>query len=188
MNQERGICWPAIRTSFHGKMSDYEWLTKMGLCHKCRRNKVAPEKKFCFECLEKIRLLNAKNYDSEKAKVYQKRRREIYEQKKETGICVRCDGKATHGLYCYEHYIKERRRTKNRAEKAKSKRHCRGLLTEYRKNNNLCLWCGNPAIPGKNCCEKHSIMFSEAGKKAAARDKGVRDYWKMQKSKNSKII
>lgn len=63
-------------------MTDYEWLTKMGLCHKCRKNKVAPNRKFCFDCLDKIREENSKRYNPEYAKEYQKRRREIYQQKK----------------------------------------------------------------------------------------------------------
>ena len=52
-------------------MNDYEWLTQMGLCHKCRKEKCAPGKKYCFECLEIIREDNRKRYDQEKAKEYQ---------------------------------------------------------------------------------------------------------------------
>ena len=58
-----------------GNMTDYEWLTEMGLCHKCRKERTAPGKKFCFNCLEIIREDNAKRYDPEKAKEYQNRRR-----------------------------------------------------------------------------------------------------------------
>lgn len=36
-------------------MTDYEWLTEMGICHKCRKKRVAPGKKYCFDCLELIR-------------------------------------------------------------------------------------------------------------------------------------
>ena len=123
-------------------MTDNEWLTKMGLCHKCRKNKIVPGKKFCFDCLDKIREDNAKQYDSKKAKEYQPRRREIYRQKKENGICVRCNQKATHGMYCYEHYIKAHRRSMERAKNEKAKRHSRGLIPVERKNKGLCLWCG----------------------------------------------
>lgn len=63
-------------------MTDYEWLTEMGLCHRCRKNKAAPNRKFCFDCLDKIREENVKRYNSEWAKDYQKRRREIYQEKK----------------------------------------------------------------------------------------------------------
>lgn len=161
-------------------MTDYEWLTEMGLCHKCRRQKTAPGRKHCFDCLDKIREDSAKRYDSERAKKYQSRRREIYKQKKENGICVRCNKKSTHGMYCYEHYIKEHKKGMKRAEIEKIKRHDRGLIPAERKNNGLCLWCGEKAINGTNACERHSKIFSSAGKKAAEKDKAVEEIWKMK--------
>ena len=127
-------------------MTDYEWLTEMGLCHKCRREKAAPNRKFCFDCLEKIREENDKRYNAEYAKEYQKRRREIYHEKKENGICVRCIKPATHGMYCYECYIKQRRRRQERTARAKNERHERGLIPDERKANGLCLWCGENAV------------------------------------------
>lgn len=156
-------------------MTDYEWLTEMGLCHRCRKNKAAPNRKFCFDCLDKIREENAKRYNSEWAKDYQKRRREIYQEKKKKGICVRCNKKATHGMYCHEHYIKARRRNMKRAENAKIARHRRGLITTERKNNGMCLWCGEKAINGKNVCERHSRIFSNAGRKSAENNKAVNE-------------
>ncbi len=77
-------------------MTDNEWLAEMGLCHKCRKNRAAPDRKYCFDCLDKIREENARRYDSGKAKAYQSRRREIYHEKKKSGICVRCNKKVTH--------------------------------------------------------------------------------------------
>lgn len=165
-------------------MTDYEWLTKMGLCHRCRKNKAAPDKKFCFDCLDKIREESARRYDSEQAKTYQPRRREIYREKKENGICVRCSQKATHGMYCYGHYIKARRRSIDRAQNAKNERHGRGLIPIERKNNGLCLWCGEKAIAGTNVCGQHSKIFYDAGKKAAENDKAVNEIWKLKKSRN----
>lgn len=166
-------------------MTDYEWLTEMGLCHRCRKRTVVSGKKFCIECLEKIREENHARYDSEYAKNYQKRRRKIYAEKKEKGICVRCKKDATHGMYCYEHYIKERRRRIKRAETEKRKRHERGLIPEERKANGLCIWCGKKAITGKNICEEHMKIFSKAGRKASGSDKEVDRIWKMKKLKNS---
>ena len=63
-------------------MTDYEWLTEMNLCHRCRKEEAAPDKKYCFDCLDKIREENRKRYDKEKSKSYQKRRREIYREKR----------------------------------------------------------------------------------------------------------
>lgn len=146
-------------------MTDYEFLTKLGLCHKCRREKCAPGKKFCFDCLDKIREENRKRYNPEKAKEYQQRRREIYQEKKTAGICVRCSRPATHGMYCYEHSIEQKKRSQKRAQIQKNERHDRGFVPDKRKKQGLCLWCGKPAIEGLQCCEEHQKVFSEAGKK-----------------------
>lgn len=165
-------------------MTDYEWLTEMCLCHRCRKEKVAPDKKFCFSCLDKIREENRKRYDKQKAKDYQKRRREIYREKKANGICIRCNKLATHGMYCYEHYLKEHRKSIKRANNAKEERHERGLIPEKRKEKGLCLWCGEKAVKGKNACERHVILFSEAGRKAKENEKVVNELWRLKKSKN----
>lgn len=164
-------------------MTDYEWLTEMGLCHKCRKNRVAPDKKFCFECLEKIREENIKRYDPKAAKKYQSRRREIYKEKKEKGICIWCNKPATHGMYCYEHYVKAHRRSMERAKNEKNARHDRGLIPDERKNNGLCLWCGRKAVDGLNCCEYHQKIFTKAGRKAAKNDEVIEKLWKLKKEK-----
>lgn len=146
-------------------MNDYEWLTQNKLCHKCRKTRPAPGKKFCFNCLDKIREDNAIRYDSKKAHEYQARRREIYQEKKAAGICVRCNKSATHGLYCYEHSIEVKRRSQKRSQIRKRERHERGLIPEQRRKDGKCLWCGEDAAPGLQCCKKHQEIFSKAGKK-----------------------
>lgn len=146
-------------------MTDYEWLTELGLCHKCRKERAAPGKKFCYDCLSAIREDSAKRYDPEKAKKYQCRRREIYREKKKAGICVRCSNPATHGIYCYECSIKAKRRSHKRAKIRKLERHERGLIPDKRKEAGLCKWCGKKAIEGLQCCEEHQKIFSEAGEK-----------------------
>ena len=154
----------------------------MKLCHRCRKERQAPGRKFCFDCLDKIHEENVKKYDPEQAKKYQERRRELYRQKKEKGICIRCKKKATHGMYCYEHYIKAHRRSSERAENAKIERHERGLIPEERKIYGLCLWCGEQAMEGTNVCERHSKIFSDAGRKAVKQDKVVDALWKLKKA------
>lgn len=166
-------------------MTDYEWLSEMGLCHRCRKEKAAPERKYCFDCLEKMREENAKRYDAEKAKLYQPRRREIYQEKKEKGICVRCNKPATHGIYCYECSIKTKRTRKERSAREREKRHNEGLIPEQRKEKHLCLWCGKAAVEGKNCCEEHGRIFQEAGRKAREMDKWSDEFWKLMKALRS---
>lgn len=64
------------------KKTDYEWLTEMNLCHKCRKQKPAPGKKFCFDCLDVIREDDRRRYDPEKAKQYQKKGEKYIEKRK----------------------------------------------------------------------------------------------------------
>lgn len=148
-------------------MTDYEWLTEMGLCHRCRKEKVAPGKKFCFDCIDKYREENAKRYDPEYAKEYQKKRREIYAEKKKKGICVRCNKKATHGMYCLECSIKVKRHNTKTAERRKQQRHERGLVPVKRTNNRLCLYCGNALTDNDGefkVCQSCREKASEYGK------------------------
>lgn len=147
-------------------MTDYEWLTSMGICHKCRKERAAPGKKFCFSCLDKIREISAARYDPEYAKLYQARRRELYQQKKAAGICIRCSKSATHGVYCYECSIKAKRQKQKTTDRRRNERCDRGLISEERRQNGRCLWCGSPAEPGLQCCGDHRKIFSAAGKKA----------------------
>ena len=124
------------------EMTDYEWLTEMGLCHNCRKNKSAPGRKSCFDCLEWLRQYNAKRYDLQQQRQQYEKRKERYREKKEKGICVRCSKPATHGMYCIDHFVYYHKRGILRAEEAKRKRHERGLIPEYRKENGLCVRCG----------------------------------------------
>lgn len=141
-------------------------------------------KKYCYDCLEKIRKENSDRYNPEYARSYKKRRREIYADKKDKGICVRCTKPATHGLYCYEHYIKERRRSMERAKNEKEERNERGLIPEERKRNGLCLWCGENAVNGTNACDRHMLIFQEAGRKSKKNEQEMKGIWKIKKSKN----
>lgn len=144
---------------------DYSWLDAMGLCHKCGYRKKFPGRQFCPECLEKIAEINAKKYDPAKAHEYQTRRREIYREKKEAGICIRCKKPATHGMYCYSHYIVAKRRSQEQAKESRNKRHDRGLVPDQRARESRCLWCGEPASGGTNACDYHRKLFSDAGKR-----------------------
>ncbi len=143
----------------------YALLDKLNLCHRCEKARPLSGRKYCAECLEKIAEYNAKHYDPQKAKEYQSKRREIYQDKKARGICVRCSKHATHGLYCYECSIKAKRRSAASAERRKRERHERGLIPEQRRKNGLCLRCGKPAETGKYCEDCMAAM-------CAALDKG----------------
>lgn len=142
-----------------------EWLDKHNMCHKCGKQKCAPGKKFCFDCLEFYRENNRRRYNPELEKAYQARRRELYQQHKKDGICIRCRKKATHGIYCYECSIKVKRYNMEKAAKRKRQRHERVLVPEYRIKNGLCYFCGEPIDEKRKkvsqCCAKCAENFSE---------------------------
>lgn len=89
-----------------------------------------------------------------------------YQEKKRQGICIRCNKKATHSLYCYEHWTQQKRKSTQRAQIRKRDRHERGLINEYRLSHGLCLWCGEKASGGTHACDKHRAIFLEASLKA----------------------
>ena len=130
-----------------------QWLEEKGYCHKCGKNKQFGNFKFCPECLEKMRL--ASHYDPEYHHNYQTRRRELYHERKAKGICVHCSKPATMGVLCQECYIKRKKYLKS-----KEKCHNKISIHEYRRNNNLCCFCGDPI-------EEERISFSKACGKCA---------------------
>lgn len=106
-----------------------------------------------------------------KEKIYAAHR-EAYKEKKENGICVRCAKKATHGLYCRDHYIAEKRKSADRSQIRKNQRQEKGLINEYRRQQGLCLWCGEKATGGTCACDKHRAIFAQASQKSMGRE-----YW-----------
>lgn len=162
----------------------YALLDKLNLCHKCEKSKQLPNRKFCATCLEKIAEYNAQHYDKQKAQEYQARRREIYQEKKQKGICVRCTKKATHGLYCYEHFICAKRHNSNTAARRKRERHERGLIPVTRLQQGLCIRCGQPldVLKFKMCefCREQNKINSEKADKTKWRSSERARYMKNQ--------
>lgn len=146
-----------------------EWYKEHKICAQCRKSNAAPNKTLCFDCLEKAkehyykRRANMTEVEKDKQREYgNARTKERYAEHKKEGICVRCLASATYGLYCYEHFIQYKRRVRERCERLKMETLERGSIPEFRKNNRLCYFCGDPlsATEKTRACEKCRQSFS----------------------------
>lgn len=129
----------------------YAMLDRNHLCHRCHREKAFQGRKFCPECLEKMAASDAKQYvrmTAEDRKKDADKRREIYHQHKDEGICIRCNRPATYGLYCYEHYIRMKRMSRLAAQKRRRESADRVNVREWRIEHRLCFNCGAPIEDG----------------------------------------
>lgn len=109
--------------------SKYEDYDKDNICHMCKKKRQAPRRKCCFDCLEKARerAENQRKKQSAKSKAeYLKSERQrikvLYQRKREKGQCVKCSREATHGIYCYEHYIQVKRKQLRQSEERNAAR------------------------------------------------------------------
>ena len=148
-----------------------EFYDKLGVCICCRKEKRAAGHVQCPRCLERGVLYQAEKRASAtpemKAEANMKRR-EAYNRRRDAGLCPYCGKPATHGIYCYEHSIKEKRHHQELAAKAKQARHDRGLIPDYRKANHLCLQCGAPIEDGNDTmyCNFHRAKMVEYNRMA----------------------
>lgn len=131
----------------------YAMLDRHHLCHGCHKEKAFQGRKFCPECLEKKATKNAKWREKQRAspelmQAERDRCRAWYHQHKDAGLCVRCGRPATHGLYCYEHSIRNKRRGQKQAEKDRRDALDRVNVNDYRRENHLCCYCGAPIEDG----------------------------------------
>lgn len=131
----------------------YAMLDRAHLCHRCHKEKAFPGRKWCPECLEKKVMNNARQRERVRAnpELIQKRQdyaRALYHQRKDAGLCTRCGKPATHGTYCYEHYIWMKRQIQKRTQKHRREALDRVNVRDYRRENRLCWFCGAPIEDG----------------------------------------
>lgn len=151
---------------------DREFLDKYGICTRCRKAKRAIGFKQCPECLEKEMFRAQKRRDDatpEMRAAENAKQRERYYQRKAEKICVRCGKPATHGMYCLEHFARERRLSSERARKRYWENADKVGVRQYRLENRLCWCCGAPIEEGNStkvcnaCREKLSERLAMDG-------------------------
>lgn len=148
----------------------YYYRKEHGICVQCGKADALPGKVRCPDCIYKHSLRKTKEYKEltpeKKKKKYDDNKR-YYHERKSHGQCVCCKKKATNGIYCLDHCIKNRRSSLRSYYKKYG--HDTNLL-EFRKDNCLCWYCGSPIEEtlikdGKKacaaCCKKHGDILNQ---------------------------
>lgn len=154
----------------------YKELDEWGICHRCKKRPKAPGKQYCFDCLEKIREIKA-SYIAEhplsedKKREYNENKVKEYARRKEAGLCVYCGKKpATHGRFCYEHYLHSLNLQREIRAKQKLANPEKVNIRAFRKENRLCCYCGKPIEEGNptqacnDCRKRRSEIATTANK------------------------
>lgn len=173
-----------MRTAEQG-MSDYRFYKSHGICPHCGKEKAAPGRVCCLNCLDKQSVRRMARWDSMteeqkeqvRSRVRQSNKTNYY-QRKAMGLCVRCGKPAEKGhVHCYECHIKHNnriRRDRNRKSSAKAP--------------GTCCWCSSPVKPGFKLCETHysrQVKTLNRVRSSSTAKESVDVLWKMIKMPQS---
>lgn len=132
----------------------YDWYKSHGICVHCRHEKAAKGHVLCLNCLDDARVRYYKNHAEERKKRWaehreeeQARKRALYHERKEQGLCTKCGKPARFGTFCYTCYIRQKARRVAASD-------ARGNIRQIREENGLCLKCGEPLNTNKKLCAK----------------------------------
>lgn len=128
--------------------TDYEFYKSLHICAKCHHEKAAPGRTLCLLCLDKkAEQTRQRRKQLDQDSLHQEWRTQSalkYRVHKDAGLCVRCKKKATHGVLCTEHWLKQKRYDHEKNRKMNANKPLHEPVWAYRKRNNLCLWCAEP--------------------------------------------
>ena len=126
---------------------DRKFYLSMGICPRCRKNPVEPNRHSCYECLDDERLRYRKSRENgtyTKQKADTKRKRELAEKRRSQGLCYRCGKHKADGL-CKSCKVK--------AKSYRDKRRC-NIERSERPNYGFCYICGKKELyDGHKVCE-----------------------------------
>ena len=143
------------------------------LCTECGKVKVPGNERVCPECRDKNEHWRKPLTEEQKIRYsykFKKRQNSLYQQRSEQGICTRCGkrkampGKKKCGICLAKDAEMHRRIYMDRPN-----------VKEYRKENHLCFFCGNPIdMDSGLICKRCYERCRENGKKGRAGNR----YWK----------
>lgn len=123
-------------------------------CSRCGAEIIYGKSNMCVDCRECMSSNALRYYYSNKEDILKKRKNRSIELK-EKGMCTRCGKPKENKDYAYCSKCR-----------AYCKRHRpKPYLAEWRKQNGLCRWCGNPRVSGKSYCQHHIDILTASGKK-----------------------
>lgn len=132
---------------------DRIFFVSLGICPRCKRNKLFGSEKMCPECLTKSAEINKKSMEKlgKTPMDYYKARMEYLEN---AGLCrTGCGRKREVGkTYCYICLEKQRKRGK--VQRARNKERKSGIERGERANYGLCYTCGKPLDREGRTCKK----------------------------------
>lgn len=164
LDREGHYCSECLEKVREYQRKNREFYREHHLCTECGKVNVLYSERICPECRAKIR--NRKNPTREQKEKWNRgfrnRQKIIYKQRTDAGICTRCGkrksmpGKKKCGICLAKDAEIHRRRYMDRPN-----------IKEYRKENHLCYFCGNPIdLPaGNNICSVCLKRFKEIAAK-----------------------
>lgn len=128
---------------------------------------------------EKSLYRNRSEQAKENQRKLQKKKRD---EAKANGLCMVCRSKkATHGVKCYECFIRQKSHDRSKYDGQR----------QYWKENGLCYQCGAEPLPGKKVCKKHydillkNIAVCNASEKTKKSQEDFgRKHWKLREAEN----
>lgn len=124
-----------------------EYYFSIGICPRCRKEKLYNGERKCLECKAKEAELAIRRYHANAEKIQARdseRKKRRYTSRKEAGICVKCGRRNTSENHAYCRFCRVTRRNKERLVISRSERVAYGL----------CYFCGEPLDRDGRSCTK----------------------------------
>lgn len=158
-----------------------EFYKAKGICYYCGREKAAPGRTHCLNCLDKISINGYKyraTWSEDKKKYYRGKAKaaqyRLYHERKEKGLCVDCGKKALENrVRCLNCLLYNKRRVKKNSEK-------NGVMPRILfGDGEHCACCGKPVrAEGEKCCERCYDRIVKASAISRAAMDNSNHYWR----------
>lgn len=169
LDREGHYCSECLEKVREYRRQNRKFYRENHICSECGKNIVPNGESTCPECRAKRANLRKPHIDEQK-KMFREKQNSLYMYRVEQGICTRCgkrkaiSGKKKCGICLAKD-----------AEIHRKKYADRPNIREYRKENNLCYFCGDPIdLHMSNTCSKCREKF----KKIASERTHDNDYWR----------